>query len=45
MAAFFELDDPEILSLFRVESIAPTDDAAYDVLREMAKILDIDLGS
>lgn len=44
-AAFLELDDPEILKLFRVEGMAATDDAAYDVLREMATILDLDLGS
>lgn len=44
-AAFLELDDPEILQLFRVEKLAPTDDAAYDVLREMATILGLDLGS
>jgi len=44
-AAFLELDDPEILKLFRVEGLAATDDAAYDVLREMATILDLDLGS
>lgn len=43
-SAFLELDDPEILGLFRVEGLAATDDAAYDVLREMAKILDLDLG-
>ncbi len=43
-AAFLELDDPEIIELFRVEKLAPTDDTAYDVLREMATILDLDLG-
>jgi phosphonate transport system substrate-binding protein len=44
-AAFLELDDPEILELFRVDSLAETDDSAYDVLREMADILDLDLGA
>lgn len=44
-AAFLELKDPEILALFRVEGLAATDDSAYDVLREMATILDLDLGS
>jgi len=44
-AAFLELDDPEILELFRVEKLAPTDDSAYDGLREMADILDLDLGA
>ncbi len=42
-AAFLELEDPEILQLFRVEGLAPIDDAAYNVLREMATILDLDL--
>jgi phosphonate transport system substrate-binding protein len=44
-AAFLDLDDPEIMDLFRVERFAPTDDEAYDVLREMATILDLDLGN
>jgi phosphonate transport system substrate-binding protein len=43
--AFLELDDPEILKLFRVERLDQTDDSAYDVLREMARILDLDLSS
>lgn len=42
-AAILELDDAEILKLFRVQSFAPTDDAAYDVLREMATVLNLDL--
>jgi phosphonate transport system substrate-binding protein len=42
--AFLELKDPKILKSFRVESFAPTDDKAYDILRETAKILDLDLG-
>jgi phosphonate transport system substrate-binding protein len=42
-AAFLELDDPEILKLFRVEKLAPATDADYDVLREMATILELDL--
>ena len=42
-AAYLELEDPEILKLFRVERLDPTDDAAYDVLREMAEILEINL--
>jgi phosphonate transport system substrate-binding protein len=44
-AAFLDLDDPEIMDLFRVERFAPTDDEAYDVLREMVTILDLDLGN
>jgi len=42
-AAFLELDDPEIIRLFRVERLDPTDDSAYDVLRDMARILELDL--
>ncbi len=42
-SAFLNLRDPELLRNFRVEGFAPTDDAAYDVLRETARILDLDL--
>ena len=42
-SAFLELKDAEILELFRVERIDPTDDADYDVLRDMATILELDL--
>jgi phosphonate transport system substrate-binding protein len=42
--AFLELKDPELLRNFRVERFAPTDDSAYDVIRETARILNIDLG-
>ncbi|MFC6486729.1 phosphate/phosphite/phosphonate ABC transporter substrate-binding protein [Nitratireductor sp. GCM10026969] len=42
-SAFLDIDNPEILELFRVERLDPTDDAAYDVLREMAEILEINL--
>ena len=41
--AFLELKDPVVLKSFRVEGFAPTDDKAYDILRETAKILDLDL--
>jgi phosphonate transport system substrate-binding protein len=41
--AFLELKDREILKSFRAEGFAPTDDKAYDVLRETAKILNLDL--
>jgi phosphonate transport system substrate-binding protein len=44
-AAFLNMKDKEILKAFRVESFAPTDDQAYDVLRETATILKLDLGS
>lgn len=42
-AAFLGIKDPAILKSFRVEGFAPTDDKAYDVLRDMAKILNLDL--
>ncbi|WP_371126008.1 phosphate/phosphite/phosphonate ABC transporter substrate-binding protein [Bradyrhizobium sp.] len=41
--AFLELKDPEILKLFRVERLAPATDKDYDVLRDMAKILNLDI--
>lgn len=40
---FLELKDPELLKSFRVEGFAPVDDSAYDVLRETARILNLDL--
>ena len=43
-AAFLEVKDPAVLKSFRVEGFAATDDKAYDILRETAKILDLDLG-
>ena len=42
--AFLDLKDPAILKPFRVEGFAATDDKAYDVLRDTAKILELDLG-
>jgi phosphonate transport system substrate-binding protein len=41
--AFLEIKDPLVLKSFRVEGFAPTDDKAYDILRDTAKILDLDL--
>ena len=41
--AILELNDPAILKSFRVQGFAPTDDKAYDILRDTAKILDLDL--
>jgi phosphonate transport system substrate-binding protein len=41
--AFLELDDKEILKTFRAERFVATDDHAYDILRETAKLLDLDL--
>ncbi|PPD26952.1 MAG: phosphate ABC transporter substrate-binding protein [Hyphomicrobium sp.] len=41
--AFVDLKDPVILKLFRVEGLAPATDKDYDVLRDMAKILNLDI--
>lgn len=41
--AFLGLEDPDLLRNFRVERFAPTDDSAYDVLRETARLLGIEL--
>ncbi len=42
-AAFLELKDPEILQSFRVEGFKAADDASYDVLRETAQLLNLEL--
>lgn len=42
-SAFLNLNDREVLKSFRVEAFAPTDDRAYDVLRETAAILKLDI--
>lgn len=42
--AFLNLKDPLVLKAFRVEGFLPTDDQAYDILRETASILKLDLG-
>ena len=41
--AFLELKDPTILKLFRVEALAPATDKDYDVLRDMATTLNLDI--
>jgi phosphonate transport system substrate-binding protein len=41
--AFLELADKDILKTFRAEGFVATDDHAYDILRETAKLLDLDL--
>ena len=41
--AFLELKDEQILRSFRVQGFAATDDKAYDVLRETARVLQLDL--
>ncbi|MFN9771914.1 MAG: phosphate/phosphite/phosphonate ABC transporter substrate-binding protein [Burkholderiales bacterium] len=42
-AAFLDIKDPVLLKNFRAEAFAPTDDRAYDVLRDTAKVLNLDL--
>ncbi|MGL5137261.1 MAG: phosphate/phosphite/phosphonate ABC transporter substrate-binding protein, partial [Beijerinckiaceae bacterium] len=41
--AFIEMKDEAVLKAFRVQGFAATDDKAYDVLRDTAKVLDLDL--
>lgn len=41
--AFLGLKDKEVLKSFRVEGFLPTDDSAYDVLRDTATVLKLDL--
>ena len=41
--AFLNMTDREVLKAFRVEGFVATDDRAYDVLRETARILNLDL--
>lgn len=42
--AFLNMNDKEVLKSFRVEGFVATDDKAYDVLRDTATILKLDLG-
>jgi len=44
-AAFLELTDAAVLRSFRVEGFAATDDAAYNILRETAQLLELNLGA
>lgn len=41
--AFLDVKDKDVLKSFRVEGFAATDDKAYDILRDTAKILQLDL--
>ena len=43
--AFLTMKDKDVLKAFRVEAFAPTTDEAYDVLRDTASVLKLDLGS
>ena len=42
-AAFIELKDPEVLKNFKAEGFVAITDADYDVIREMGKLLNLDL--
>lgn len=42
--AFLNMTDTAVLQSFRVESFAASDDSAYDILRDTARILNLDLG-
>ena len=42
-AAFLNMKDKAVLKSFRVEAFAATDDRAYDVLRDTATVLKLDL--
>ena len=42
-AAFLEAKDKEVLDSFRAEGFSPADDASYDVLRETAELLNLEL--
>jgi len=42
-AAFVELKDPAILKNFKAEGFAAVTDKDYDVIREMARLLGLDL--
>jgi phosphonate transport system substrate-binding protein len=44
-AAFLELRDTEVLRSFRVEGFAAASDHDYDILRETARLLELDLGN
>jgi phosphonate transport system substrate-binding protein len=43
--AFLTLKDPEVLKNFKAEAFAPMTDKDYDVIREMGRILKIELAS
>ena len=42
-SAFLDLKDEEILASFRAEGFQPADDSSYDVLRETAQLLNLEL--
>lgn len=42
---FLGINDPEVLKNFKAEGFAPVTDADYDVIRDMASLLGLDLAS
>jgi phosphonate transport system substrate-binding protein len=42
-SAFLDLKDKEVLKAFRTEGFSPTDDKAYEVLRDTARVLSLEL--
>ena len=40
---FYDLDEPDVLKPLRAEGFAPVADADYDTIRELARLLDLDL--
>ncbi len=42
--AFLTLDDKEVLGPFRADGFGPIADGDYDVIRDLAKLLNLDLG-
>lgn len=43
--AFVSLEDKEVLSNFKAEGFAPIEDADYDVIRDMGKLLGLDFAT
>jgi phosphonate transport system substrate-binding protein len=42
-AAFLSLRDPEVLRPFKADGLGPVSDADYDVVRDLARLLNLDL--
>jgi phosphonate transport system substrate-binding protein len=42
-AAFLNLNDKDVLKPFKAEGFGPVEDRDYDVIRELAKVLNLDL--
>jgi phosphonate transport system substrate-binding protein len=41
--AFYELHEADVLGPLKAEGFAPIDDQDYDSIRELARLLDLDL--